>query len=308
MNTHKRGKNLQMSEDEYNALNTQIHSKYFSGGKLTTEEQYIFCDYLRTDLLLQCSICHGEFFIRFFLSRRRPGAFDTFEDRHERYFEGLVREWGTIVATTNHPDPLLKLVAEETRKELNSHKKQHRIITPGFSIGNYQKERFEILAWSKYRYLIVKRTIFEELTNGEYILLLNGQQIVFDYFSLVHIVTRHFGEPMKPYKSGKDHFHEVFYYNNMHSLLSDIFVKVDKSGFYADQLQLEISFRQKGIIYKIFCKEHIFQKKGVPDVKKLRLISFFPVSEKLMLDRLRAEFVERQIDSDLSIFIKLNLQ
>ncbi len=91
----------------------------------------------------------------------------------------------------------------------------------------------------------------------------------------------------------------------MHSLLSDIFAKIDKSGFYVDQSLFEINFRQKGIIYKIFCKEHLFQKKGVPDVKKLRLVSFFPVSEKQMLDRLRNEFVERQMDADLSIFVKI---
>jgi hypothetical protein len=86
--------------------------------------------------------------------------------------------------------------------------------------------------------------------------------------------------------------------------LGSLFNYFTHTSYYVDQSLLEINFRNNGIIYKIFCKEHIFQKKGIPDLKKLRLISFFPVSEKQMLDRLGNEFVERQIEANLSIFVK----
>lgn len=298
-----KGQYIGMTEAEYNSRNQLLHNKLQANIPLTQEEKYFLCDHCRTNLLLVYPICHDEFYIRFFLEYYSPSKFDNFEERHEIYFKSMVKEWGVIMQKTDSSDQLIKLVSEEVRKELKVHKRQNSILNLEFNMQQYLDERFDILSWSKYRYLLIKRTIFTEFPSGKFHLSLNKQKIVYDYYSLVHIVTRHFGETMKPYSQGKDHFHEVFYYDDLHVKLKQIFEAIEQSGLYAAQSLKEINFRYYGTIYKVFCDSHVFQHKGIPDEVALRLNSFFPVGNKAMLDRLANNFIEQKVSDILSVFI-----
>jgi len=294
-----------INEAEYNSRNKLLHEKLQANKSLTQEEKYFLCDHCRTDLLLIYPICHDEFYIRYFLEYYSPSKFDNFDIRHNVYFKSMVKNWGILIHKTDTSDQLIKLVSEEVRKELKAHKKQNSIMNIDFIAQRYLDEKFDILSWSKYRYLLIKRTILEEFPSGKFILSLNQQKIVFDYYSLVHIVTRHFGEIMKPFSQGKDHFHEVFYYNDLHAKLKYIFELIELSGLYINQSLKEINFKYYGRIYKVFCENHTFQQRGMPDEKSLRLNSFFPVSNAQMLRRLENEFIEQRIDESLTVFTKI---
>jgi hypothetical protein len=174
------------------------------------------------------------------------------------------------------------------------------------STKDYSIKRNKIFEWSKYKYLIIKY-IFEEVIKGkEYKLFLNNKEIIYDYYSLYHILTRHYGHIMKPYSVTKNHFTDMeFDPELLHLKIQEIFKKIDASGhYYYDKVE-EVNFKYKNQIYKIFCKQELrSQTKGNKSTGQfLRLNSFFPVGNKRMLHRLTSEFEEIKIDKDLSIFV-----
>ena len=138
------------------------------------------------------------------------------------------------------------------------------------------------------------------IKSDEFKLYLNGQEIIFDYYSLTHILTRHYGHIMKSYETDKSHFTKDVLHEEVHSKLEEIFKLIDDSGFYTHDSVQEINIRLNGTLYKIFTD---YETKGAK--KYLRLNSFFPVDHDKMLDRLKNDFEEKIIAKDLSVFVKI---
>ena len=199
MNRYKRV--TQLTEEERTRRIEEIETKWAEKKELSEEDKQFACDGLRFEKLLLYPYCVDEFYSRAFL-----GFYDQLTDMQQIAYEGLVREWGTDVNKLNHSDQTLQVTVKETREELKKLSDQFVIANHFYITEEYEQDKFILLAWSKYRYLIIQRILETEIKGDSYKLYLNGQKILLDQHSLAHIFTMHYGETMKPYITGKTHF------------------------------------------------------------------------------------------------------
>jgi hypothetical protein len=249
-----------------------------------------------------------EYFTRAYVSRNTgtPNEMHSMTDKDHVNYVGLVREWSVLMNKTNHTDPLMQITAVETREELKVLRKKYPFLDLRSSVKDYQLKRFRLLEWSKYRYIMCREIFDQVIESDHYKLSLNGQEIIFDYYSLTHILTRHYGHIMKTYETDKSHFTKDILHTEIHSKLDEIFKQIDASHVYTMDSVEEINIRLNGTIYKIFCgyeTKYVSGHKGA--VKFLRLNSFFPTENTKMLKRLDNEYEEKTIDGSLSVFVRL---
>jgi hypothetical protein len=292
-----------LNEEDYNNRNRELHARIDKGEKLTREEEAFVCHTLRYDNLLLHPFCLDEFFSRTFLARNSevPKEMYAVRERDHITYEGLVREWAGEMYKTNHTDQLMQIVAIETREELKSLRKKYTSLHRTFTSHEYQKRKFKLLEWSKYRYIMIKDVFELSIQSDHYKLYLNEHEIIFDYYSLTHILTRHYGQLMKTYDTDKSHFTQDVHHEEVHLQIEKIFKQIDASKLYVNDSVKEVNIRLNGTLYKIFIDE---ETKG--GTKVFRLNSFFPTVNNKMLLRLEKEFEEKKIDANLSIFVRKN--
>ena len=290
--------------EDYDNKNRELHSKIDKGEQLTRDEQTFVCQCLRFENLLLHTFCLDEFYSRAFIFRNSetPEGIYPLKERDHIYYEGLVREWEGEVYKTNHTDQLMQIASKETRDELKILRRKYTAFHRTFSSAEYQRRKFQLIEWSKYRYITIKDIFELAIKCNRYKLYLNGQEIIFDYYSLTHILTRHFGHIMKTYETDKSHFTEDILHEEVHLQLEEIFKQIDNSNFYKNNSVEEVTIRFNGKPYKIFSD---YELNG--STRFLRLNSFFPIENKLMLARLKKEFEEKVVSKSLSVFLKIGL-
>ena len=161
------------------------------------------------------------------------------------------------------------------------------------------QRKFKLLEWSKYRYILIKDIFELSIKSNHYKLYLNNQEIIFDYYSLAHILSRYYGHDMKTYKTDKSHFTKDIHHEEVHLRLEEIFKKIDVSAFYTKSSIQEINIRYNSTLYKIYTD---YENRGA--TKILRLNTFFPIENQKMLKRLNKEYEEKKIDESYSVFVK----
>ena len=205
--------------------------------------------------------------------------------------------WYQHVEMNQAPGSTYAASKKETEKEIvNFEREWDNKVNP--NSDEKDQDFFDLLAWSKFRYVLVRRIFDLDVGGDYYILRLNSKEIRFDYESAMHILSRHFGHGMKTYVSVKDHFYGVFRHDQLHRDFERIFSQIDESGLFAQENVTDISFRFKGEIYKIWSLP--IDASG----QIFRISTFFPVSSPRILDKLRFEYTEKTINDELSIFIK----
>lgn len=262
--------------EDYDETNRKLHERVKNGETLSREEAYYFCQCIRFDNLLLHPFCLDEYFTRVFIGRSQNIPKELLQlypltQKDHIYYMGLVREWERTMNKTNHSDQLLQIVASETREELRNLRKKFSIFLRTFSSHDYQIRKFKLLEWSKYRYIMIKDVFELSIKSDHYKLYLNGQEIIFNYYSLVHILTRHFGHVMKPYETDKSHFTKDIHHEEVHLYLEKIFKQIDNSNIYKGNSVEEVNVRLNGTLYKIFTD---YEQNG--STKFLRLNSFSP--------------------------------
>lgn len=291
-----------LTPEDYNNKNRVLHSRIDKHEELTRQEQAFVCHCLRFDNLLLHTFCLDEFYSRSFIFRNfeTPRVMYPLKERDHINYVGLVKEWEKEVFKTNHTDQLMQIATKETRDELKILRKKFTVFHRKFSSAEYQRRKFKLVEWSKYRYILIKKVFELIIKSDHYKLYLNGQEIIFDYYSLTHILTRHYGHIMKLYETDKSHFTKDVHHEEVHSQLEAIFKQIDDSNLYKEDSVEEVNIRFNGTLYKIFSD---YETKG--STKFLRLNSFFPIENTKMLDRLKNEFEEKEISNSLSVFIKI---
>jgi hypothetical protein len=287
--------------EEYDDRNRSLHAKVENKEPLNIEEQAFFCHCLKLNHLLFHPFCLDEYFSRSFLGRTpdTPKGMFPFTDRDPIYYEGLVKEWENVINTTNHPDELLQITCKDARDELRNLKKGYSFLLRHSSSEDYLDRKFKLLEWSKYRFIMIKRIFELEIKSNEYILSLNKESVIFDYYSVSHILTRHYGHIMKMYDTDKSHFTKDIHHEEIHTKLEQIFAKIDTSGLYQGQSLKDISIRYCGTLYKIYIVPAV---KGAK--KTNRVSTFFPIEDDRLLIRLERDYSEKVIDESLSIFTR----
>ena len=292
-----------MSEEEYTDRNILLHRKYESRETMTPYEEHFFCRCIRFQDIRQYPFCLDEYFRVMYLQKhpQMPQELRSAQEKDEDVYKIMIDSWGKTVNVANHKDHLLNMATAETRKELKALRKSIPIIN-NFKKSDFFEKRESLLAWTKYRYIIIKNIWVEEFHSVPYKLYLDNQEIIFDEESLAHILSRHFAQTMKQYLSEKSFFTKDFLHTELHKRLEDVFSSIDYNGMYRNQPLGDINFKLNGTIYKIYTEEKDLQIKGKKKVIR-RMASFFPLEHPGKLKKLDALYYEYAVEKNLSVFL-----
>jgi hypothetical protein len=267
--------------------------------QLTQEELWMMGDQMELDTLPAHAQCSDMYYRRLYTPWKEGSDLfgQPLSEIHNFNFEFLVSSWTAHLDGVYRDGSLAAASQKETKKELRKMEGEWK-QDQGISQEDKDEKFFFLLAWSKFRYVLARR-IFDLDIKGEYYpMTLNGKEFRFDYESALHILTRHYGHGMKPYKSEKDHFYGVFAYNELNSEFENIFSAIDASGLYQHDSLEEITFRYKDVVYRIYTHPRNFEE------SIYRISTFFPVSNAAILAKLEKEFHEENLNEDLTVFIK----
>lgn len=256
-------------------------------------------DQLHLDVVRQYPECSDMYYRRLFIpwmEGQDPFGIPL-TDMQVADFNFQVREWAMHLHEEYPDDSLGHASQKETKTELKAMEREWK-TTPCITAEQKDDKAFDLLAWSRHRYVLIRRIFDLDIKADFYSLYLNGKELRFDYESAMHIMTRHFAHGMKPYNSTKDHVYGVFAYNELHKDFERIFQAIDASKTYVNDDVKEITFRYRGEIYRIYA--------SVVDANNqtYRIDTFFPVSSPKILDELNEAFTEIPINDTLSIFSK----
>lgn len=303
------------NEQEYYQKVEEIQNKVNVGDKLTYQEIGFFCNALTFPSLRNHKFCDDEFFSRSHLEINIPDdikddpSYAELLERYGRevaplteddkqYYQSLIDQWEDIIKKENHKDQLLLNYCIETRKEIKNLKREYKINEKLQDSTDFLNRKKKILEFSKYRYIITRGVFEIIIKNNNYRLRLNGVPIFYNYHSLSHILTWHYGLPMKKYITDKSHFALIFY-ENIHIELEKIFKKIDKSGFYSNDSIFLINFKINDILYRVCCKE--VEERGK---KIFRIETFFPIENIGEIQNLNVDYYENIVDREFSIYTR----
>jgi hypothetical protein len=283
-----------------------IEQKLTQKASLTIEEQYFMCVNLDLKSCFRRPECRDQYFYRVYLLRdENLPTWGQLSGIDRNRFRALVRQWEKSILNADNTDPLLHASVIETKIEIRNLKKEHGLNDLTTASPEIDLKYFELLAWSKFRYILTKKIFDLSIKADYYLLQLNGIAIRFDTKSCAHILTRHFAQGMKQYASDKDHFYDVFGHTDLHLQIEKLFVAIDASGLYVNDVVEDISFRYGQIIYKIYVRPGTEFKKGIKGPQHfMRLSTFFPVSDKDMLQDLHDNYEEKKINDQTTIFTR----
>jgi len=218
----------------------------------------------------------------------------NYTKENEDRFDQMVRDWDIQIKKNNSADPYILAEKEELEKELKILNRQKSKVV---SIDD--KDYFDALAWSKFRFLRVKKNFRLDIKAEYYSLWLNGDEILFDFKACSHILARHFAHGKKTYKADQDHFYSVFDPFHLHLDLEQIYKAIDQSCLYLKDDIQNITIRKKGQLYKIITRNHNYGS----FIKK-RIVTFYPLSKVSELSNLSRDYKEKMVTDDLSVFVK----
>jgi hypothetical protein len=253
---------------EENKKNREIIEQKLSNDiPLAIGEQYFMCENLDLESCYKTKECQDEYFYRVYLSRREGSITSNYISGVDRNrYMTMVRKWEAEI----YKAPLRVITdlkehasIRETKEEIRNLKK---VIPnhdrPGKAKSLYDQKYFELLAWSKFRHISVKKIFENSIKADYYTFSLNGKPILFDPYSQAHILARHYAHGIKQYNSLKDHFYDTFAHTDLHLRIEELFNKIENSGFYKNDPIEEINFRYKGVLYKIYINEQAQSIKG----------------------------------------------
>ncbi|MGN6435837.1 MAG: hypothetical protein ACTHMM_04855 [Agriterribacter sp.] len=296
----KKNNNFGMKMLENEMKRKLIDEKLANKESLTVEECWMLGDQLQLDYLPQHAQCSDMYYRRLYLHYTEGGTtplIPPLSKLHVENFKSQIIEWYDLMEKPHPKGSLLEAAQKETRQELKGLLDKWA-GNPNISEMEKDEDVSELYAWSKFRYVLVRRIFDLEIKDQSFVLSLNGNRILFDYESAMHILTRHFAHGRKPYSSSKDHFYGVFRHDKLYLDFEKIFHAIDATKVYTNDPIEDINFRFKGDIYKICCRPI---GKGET---AYRIVTFFPVSSTKNLEILKDTYNEHQISEELSIFVR----
>lgn len=267
------------------------------GHELSYEDQYYYCDGLTWGYVASYPLCEDVFYFKAYMIREN---FDygslkpNYTQENEHKFQQMVRDWDVLLNKTDTMDPYLHAEKDELNKELSILNRQKGKVT---TIDD--PEYFDALAWSKFRFLRVRKNFRLDIKSDFYTLSLNREDILFDFKALTHILARHFAHGKKPYQADQDHFYSVFDPFHLHLYLEQILMAIDQSSLYTKDAIQNITIRKKGQLYKIITRDNNYGS----FIKK-RIVTFYPLSKLSELSDLSRNYKEKRVADDLFVFVK----
>lgn len=161
--------------------------------------------------------------------------------------------------------------------------------------NRFQYKKMAIYLHSKFIYLLAKE-IFESFDPNDLRLNIDGKVIVINEYSIIHIVSRHYAEIIKQYDTGKSYHKIEFQPRILNKKLKEIFNLIDIAGGLNQHYLNSINFMYKGQIYRAYTTD---SKNNTDTIK---LSTFFPVDNLVILEELKNKYHLVNINSDLSFY------
>lgn len=224
----------------------------------------------------------------------------------KEFFEKIALEWATVCLYERATEENLKIIGKETRDTLRKKNIEDYISN---TLNEIDKQDVFIGILKSYYIFYEATKILEQIDKNNELKKfdLNGQMIEFNFYSLIHIVNRHYGLLISP-QSTKDSktFHNTkIEPRKINSFLNEFFKKIKANGL-ENKVDLKsneaILLNFYGVDYALFVKEYKYDK------SKLVVETFFVInSENSNAERLNDKIKKSrlvEIEKDLSLYIK----
>lgn len=295
------GKFLLEREKEFlcMGLNLTIHK---DDGK---PENFDFCnDYIFKELYL--TYFHNN--LAGLFHKAKKGKIVEVSQREQikdfKTLQSISNRWLKQIEITNHKDQVLQELATETRKDLKELDKKYPRITRYFKAkqDKYRLQKDKIILQSKFLYHMIK-SVKQDYEQSEFEIPFSDQIVELTDYSLVHITSRHYAEPIKD-KPEKSFHYKNFYPRELHIDLRNILTEIDKLGVIDLNQTDNIIFEFDEVVYQLWIQKRIKQIKGKGNVEFNRIQSFYPIYEQGKLSEINTNYDKTKINDKLELYVK----
>lgn len=221
-----------------------------------------------------------------------------------KFLTSISKKWEKMISVTNHSDQVLREISIETNRDLKQLKKKYSGLSKIFrkQQDDYELKKDKIILQSKFIYLLVIEVI-QNNPKEDFEIPFNNEIIEFTIYSLVHIISRHYAEPIKGNEEKTYHYGN-FYPTELHIDLKNILIKIGKLKKIDINETDNIIFIFKDTYYQLYIQKRNKQIKGKGNVEIFRIQTFYPIYEKRKTEEIKRVLNLVQIDKNLSVFAK----
>jgi hypothetical protein len=263
----------------YFCLKHSIEGKYGNVEDYTVCHEHIFTDLYRiyAPNNLNCQLNAVNFKKEQIpLSQRRI---------HEQSLTEYLIEWENILAG-NITDEKIQCIKKETLKDIEKLEKK----VTGYGSNWIKAEKRKIYLRSRFIFNVLMEIL--EWNGVTINVNTSSLTILFKTKTLVHILFRHYGQIAKPSLIvNEDYFTEPVHYSRLDEILKTVLGDIYECGLIKPSANDNINIEYKGTIYLILIRKSI-------------IITFYPVSKKDKLKKLKTDFNLCTITDDLKIFME----
>lgn len=216
----------------------------------------------------------------------------------------ISNEWEKIITLTNHKDQILKEISVETIRDLKSLKKKYSGLNKIFKKqkDDYSLKKDKLILQSKFIFMLILEVI-QNNPPENFEIPFCDEIIEFNLFSLVHIINRHYAEPIKD-NSQKTYHYDNFYPSELHIDLKNILTEIDTLKVIDIKNTDNIIFVYNNVVYQLYIQKRFKQVKGIGNVEILRVQTFYPIYETDKTQQINDEFTLTKINDVLQVYHK----
>lgn len=266
-------------------------------------EDFVFCkDFIFHELYL--TYFHNNLSGPFFKAKRGQIVSVEIEEQGKDFktLQRISDNWEKQLQITNHPDQILQELAAETRIDLKKLEKKYPnwVRKIKRNQDNYRLKKDKLILQSKFIYHLVK-SVMENYNPEDFEILFSGEIIEFTSYSLIHIVSRHYAEPIKD-DSQKTYHYKNFLPKELHLNLKDILTKIGNKNIFDIKKTDNIIIEYDGVIYHLWVQKRFKQVKEKGNVQINRIQSFYPIYDAEQKQNLNDNYNKILIEKNLYVY------
>ena len=269
-------------------------------------EDFDYCkDYVFKELYL--TYFHNNLSGPFFKAKR--GSVVPVEmDEQIKDFKTLQKisdNWLKQILILNHKNQVLQELSIETRNDLKLLEKKYPNWKRKMKChqNDYKLKKDKIILQSKFIYHIAK-SVTENHDPQEFEINFSGEIIEFTSYSLIHILSRHYAEPIKDNKD-KTYHYKNFLPRELHVNLKEILSKIDSTNAIDITQTDNILFEFDDVTYHLWVQKRFKQVKGKGNVEIYRIQSFYPIYDASQLKIISQDYDKILVEDKLYVYRKL---
>ncbi|AZB10855.1 hypothetical protein EG344_19430 [Chryseobacterium sp. G0162] len=302
-NRAEKGENLLEREKEFLCLSIKLSYNPDDG----EPENFKFCnDFIFHELYL--TYFHNDLAGPFFKAKRGKIVKVEMDEQLKdmKKLQNISDNWLKEIQITNHKDQILQELSTETRQDL----KTLEIKIPNWvrkikaNQDRYRLQKDKIILQSKFIYHLAK-SVMENYNPEDFEINFSGSIIEFTSYSLIHITSRHYAEPIKGNKA-KTYHYKNFLPKELHLDLKNILTKIDNEHLIDINKTDNIIFEYEGITYQLWVQKRYKQIKGKGNVQINRIQSFYPIYDTAQLTKIKNDLQRIKIEHNLYLWYKPN--